>query len=384
MPLSDFLDAFADGIHAIRGAGADTHRGSLYDQWAGTGALLFNREVDADRDLFRAISFDTAEGEKLAARAERRLDTEPTAATFGMGVATLARADAARGEGTVFAGTRVALVRRDQLPLVCAVADDVPVAQTTTRIDVPIRSLRRGRSVALDVRAEPGTLLRLDDPLWDPTWTVLALACSEGTDAESPISLRQRARETCLRRRKGYARAMTDACIAEGASNVALFASNYAGDDADVGLNFCYVGDAGASASDALVRRCQVSLERFRVVGADLQVRPMARSPVVARVVVHLWDEPTAFDAKDVTARIIGALVGYFDHQRASAFGFALDAMGGAVMQASDAVQSVAFTLPAASADVATRVGDFVRFPPTLLRYTLASSDVSVRLLGPT
>jgi hypothetical protein len=58
--------------------------------------------------------------------------------------------------------------------------------------------------------------------------------------------------------------------------------------------------------------------------------------------------------------------------------------MGGAVMQASDAVQSVAFTLPAASADVATRVGDFVRLPPTLLRYTLASSDVSVRLLGPT
>jgi hypothetical protein len=384
MPLSELLSAFADGVHATRDAEADTHRGSLYDQWAGTGALLFNREVDADRDLFRAISFDTAEGEKLAAQAERRFGTEPIAATFGTGIATFARADATRGEGTVFAGTRVSLIRHDQLPIVCAVAEDVAVAETTTRIDVPIRSLRRGQGVALDVRAEPGTLLRLDDPLWDPTWALFGLSCSEGMDVEDPVSLRARARDTRLQRRKGYARAMTDACVAEGAANVALFASNYAGDDADVGLNFCYVGDAGASASDALVRRCHVALERFRVAGADLQVRPMARAPVVARPVVHLWDEPTAFDAKDVTARIVAALVGYFDHQRASAFGFALDAMGGAVMQASDAVQSVAFTLPAASADVATRVGDYVRFPPTLLRYTLAADDVSVRLLGPT
>ena len=382
-PLSEFLGAFADGVHASRDAGADARRGSIYDQWAGAAAILFTREASADRDLFRAIAFDTAEGPKLETLARRRFGTEPVVATFGTGRATLARDDAARGEGMLFTGTRLAFVRAGQSPVVFAIADNIDVAATTTRLDVPIRALRRGQGAAVDARVEPGTILRIDDPLWDPGWRVISLTCGEGTDAESPLALRARARDTRMRARKGYARAITDACVTAGAVNVALFASSYAGDDADVGLNFCYVGDAGASASETLVRRCQVALERFRVAGADLQVRPMMPAPVTARVVAHQWDEPSAFDANDVTRSIVASLLGYFD-RRASAFGFALDAMSGAVMRASDAVQSVAFTQPTQSAAVTTAVGrEAVQFPARLPRYTLAASDVAVRLLGP-
>ncbi len=380
--LAELLAAHGDGIRGLVDPTADTRRGAVYDHWAGAGALLFAREATRDRDLFRAIYFDTAEGAKLAEIARRRFGTDPVLATFGVGTASLARDTLAAGEGTVFAGTRITVIRPSAEPVTYAVAADTVASVSAHDLMVPIRALRRGTGTALRTAAAPGVVLRIDDPLWDATWRATSLECADGTDAESPSALRARARQARLDRRKGYAKAITDACVAEGAAHVALFASSYAGAENDHGLNWCYVGDVGYSGTDALVRRCHVGLERFRVLGADLQVRPMTPAPLTVRATARLWNDPGGFNTRELADAIAATLVGYFD-RRATAFGYSLDAMVGAALAAVEPLQSLEFSQPSASAGVTTSIGSAVQFPAALRRYTLAVRDVAVAFLGP-
>jgi hypothetical protein len=380
--LAELLAAHGDGIRGLVDPTADTRRGAVYDHWAGAGAILFAREATRDRDLFRAIYFDTADGARLHAIARRRLSVEPVVATFGVGTARLARDTTDAGEGTLFAGTRISVIRSAAEPITFAVNEDVVASASMLDVAVPIRVLRRGSGSALRAAAQPGVVLRIDDPLWDATWRVTSIECADGTDTESPSTLRARARQARLDARKGYAKAMSDACVAQGAAHVALFASSYAGDDSDHGLNFCYVGDAGYSASDALVRRCMLALERFRVLGADLQVRPMMPAPIHVRALAHLWDDPGGFNTDDLAGGIAAALVGYFEH-RSTVFGFSLDAMAGAALGAVDALQTIDFTQPASSAGVTTIANGSPQFPAALKRYTLATRDVAVTFAGP-
>jgi hypothetical protein len=380
--LAELLAAHGDGIRGLVDPTADTRRGAVYDHWAGAGALLFTREASRDRDLFRACYFDTAEGAKLNEIARRRFGVEPIVATFGEGSAALSRDTLTAGEGTVFAGTRISVIRPNSEPVTFAVKADTIASTSMHDVVVPIRPLRRGAGAALRTAAAPGVVLRIDDPLWDATWRVMSLECANGTDAESPSALRARARQARLDRRKGYAKAITDACVSEGAAHVALFASSYAGDENDHGLNWCYVGDIGYSGSDALVRRCHIALERFRVLGADLQVRPMTPAPITVRAMARLWDDPGGFNTRELEDAIAATLIGYFD-RRLSAFGYSLDAMAGAALSALDPLQSLDFTQPVSSAGVTTTVAGAVQFPATLRRYTLNARDVAVAFLGP-
>src|SRR5579883_2664430 len=228
--LSDLLGAFGDGVRGLRDPNADTRRGAAYDHWAGAGALLFSREATRDRDMFRAISFDTAEGAQLATIARRRFGIEPVTATFSQGSARVVRASAAAGAGTFFAGTRFSVLRTGAAPSTYAVRADVRVDAAATDARIPIRALTKGSGTAIDARAGLDVALCIDDPLWDTSWQVTSLACEDGADAESPQQLRARARQAQLDARKGYAKAMSDACVAAGAANVALFASSYLGD----------------------------------------------------------------------------------------------------------------------------------------------------------
>src|SRR5258706_15611328 len=109
--LAELLSAHGDGIRGLADPTADTRRGAVYDHWAGAGAILFTREAARDRDLFRACYFDTAEGAKLTEIARRRFGVEPIVATFGEGGASLSRDTLNAGEGTVFAGTRISVIR---------------------------------------------------------------------------------------------------------------------------------------------------------------------------------------------------------------------------------------------------------------------------------
>src|SRR5437016_2442563 len=151
--IRDLLGAFADAVLASKDNRADVRRGSVYDHFAGAGAMLLSREAQHDRDLFRALYFDTATGAGAAVR---------------------------------LSGDYVA---------------------------------------------------RVDDALWDASWIVDAIECTDGTVLEEAPALRARVRASQLEKRVGYVQAITNACVAQGAANVALFASSYGGDAADFGIN---------------------------------------------------------------------------------------------------------------------------------------------------
>ena len=69
--LADLRRAYSDGIVGQRERRADTHDGSAYDLLGGMSAMLFSRQAQRDRDLFRANYFDSAEAEDLSNRGLR-------------------------------------------------------------------------------------------------------------------------------------------------------------------------------------------------------------------------------------------------------------------------------------------------------------------------
>jgi hypothetical protein len=380
--LTDLLRAHAGAVRGLGDPLADTRRGAVYDHFAGAGALLFRREAVRDRNLFRSIYFDSAEGAHLAEIAERRFGVEAVVSTFGVGTATLSRPDASAGAGTVWAGTRISVLQTGTALATYAALSDVPVGPGIVQFDVPIRATTTGSGQTIEVLPGQDTLLRVDDPLWDTSLVALALACADGTDAESPAALRARARQAALDARRGYTKAIVGACTAQGAFYVAPFPSSALGPFYDNGLSWVYVGDAGGVGTDMLVRRCTIALESARVAGADLQVRPMAPSALSVRVTVTLWDDPASFNLADLTSGITAALVGAVASQ-ASAYGYDLDAMAGACAEVSDSISAVDFQTPTASVTVATIVGNTAIYPATLARYSLAPNDVIVTFQGP-
>jgi hypothetical protein len=162
---------------------------------------------------------------------------------------------------------------------------------------------------------------------------------------------------------------------------VAPFASSALGPVYDNGLSFVYVGDAGGVGTDTLVRLCILALESARVSGADLQVRPMAPSPLQVRAMVTLWDDPNSFNLSELTSGVTAALVGAIA-SRASAYAYDLDALAGACAEVSDSITAVDFQTPTASVTVAT-LGNTAIYPATLARYSLAPNDVVLSFQGP-
>jgi hypothetical protein len=378
--IRDLLGAFGAGVVAQKDARADVRRGAVYDHFAGVGAILFSREAQRDRDLFRARYFDTADGADLTELVATRFAMARILDTYGTGSAVLARDSTAMGEGTVWEGTRILLapVAAGAAAREYAVLEDTPISATATIATVGIRATRTGTGVAVSA---PAGLGRIDDPLWDSTWRVQTLVCGDGTDFEKAAVLRARARQVQLDARKGYAKSITDACVAEGAAYVALFASNYGGDAADFGLNACYVAAPGFTTTPRLIRACAVALERYRVCGADLQVFGMAPASLRVSATVTLWDDPSAFATTSLDIALRAALSSSFE-SLTGGFSYSLDALRGAMLQVSDAVQDVVITSPYGSAPLL--VGSPPNFPGVLTRYSLDEGDIALAFAAPT
>ncbi len=238
-----------------------------------------------------------------------------------------------------------------------------------TAVTVPVRATDTGAGSAVTLSG--AAVARVDDPLWDPSWTVAAIQCSDGTSLESAADLRARARAALLAARKGYAQAITSACIAQGASYVALFDSNFnsgGGGTApeDNGLCHCYVADAGFQTTPRLVRACTAALERYRVCGADLQVLGMQRASVDVSALVTLRDDPGRLPSPDVALR--DALSAAF---AATRYDYDLDELGGLLAEADANVQAVSFSKPSAPAVVGWPM------PNRLTRYDLGTVTLS-------
>ena len=364
--IRDLLGASAAGVVGTRDSRADVRRGAIYDHLGGCSAILFTREAARDRDLFRAVYLDTAEGDDLTVLVKLRYGIDRILPSYGTGTALLTRPTPAAGAGTVWEGTRILVFASAASPTArtYAAAVDVQVAAGATAVTVPIRATDTGIGTAVSLSGN--AIGRVDDPLWDASWTLAAIQCTDGTSLEAPAVLRARARATQLAARKGFAEAITGACIAQGATYVALFDSNLPAQDN--GLSCCYVADAGFQTTKRLVHACTVALESYRVCGADLQVLGMRRASVDVSATVTLRDDPGRLPSPDVALR--DGLLAAFATTR---YDYDLDELAGVLASADANVQSVSFGQPATS--VGVLVGG--QMPGVLTRYELGVVTLS-------
>lgn len=377
--LEDFLRVGRAAIPARADRYGDTREGSIYDHFIGLGAVLWSRQARRDTDLFRAIYLDGADGDALTTLLADRYGFTRRTDTAGEGTAAFTRAAATAGEGTVWAGTRILVGSATTEPRGFVVTTDTPVAATDLDVTVPVRDEKAGSAAFV---LSTGLTATIDDPLWDATWTVDALRCAAGTRFESAADARARLRDDRRAARAGFPAAILQACRDAGAATAVAFPSDYGGSAYDHGLNLVYVGDEGFQGSQALVNAVMVALDGWRVLGDNLQVRALARTslPITARV--YLWDSPTKFNQTDVRRALVGAIVAYFDG-RSNGFAYQRDAIAGAMMRASQAVQYVEFDAPLSDAGVLETVGGLPNFPAALNKYDVSESGITLTLLPP-
>lgn len=371
LTLSALLTAHEQALHGLRSPTLDTHRGSGYDLVGGASALLWTRQANRDRQLFRNAYTDSATGDDLSRHVEAKYGGLPRiTATAGAGTLTLSRPAVAVADGTLYAGTRIELLTATA-PVVYRIAADTTVLAADLAIAVPIEATREGTGSRATAAA---AALRFSDSIFDATLTPVALVCADGTDEEPADVYVARARAAARAARVGYPGRIRWACLDAGAIEVVLLAADSLGSAADVGMSYVYVADAAFQTSAALRKACTLALDAVRVAGCDVQVLGMEQVAVSATVVVTLWDEVGAFDVLDLEQAIVAALVDDFA-RRQSFWAFRLDALAGVVQALSPAVQTATVTTaPTAPA---------VAFPATLPRYVLAPGGITLTITGP-
>jgi hypothetical protein len=354
----------------------DDHLGARLDHWAGVGAMTLARVSAWERDNFRRIFFDSATGEPLDAIVEDRYQRVRQELTRATGSAILTRPSAAAGAGTVWKGTRIGVSRGGTDPLRrYRVTDNVSCLASLTRLEVPLEAEQAGTGQDVTDDQSVQTLM---DPLWDATWTVDEVRATGGLDREGPEELRGRVRDEMWAARLGYPEAIEQACRDAGAGQVVLFQSDWLGTAWDFGLNRVYVGDAGFTASAALLRDCRLAVADVGIEGMGLQVLPMAETLITIDLTITLWQEPDRIDQGQAKRLAADATLEYF-RTRENPFVWRTAGIRAAVQNAVRGTQTVAVAASVAEPTLATL---FQSEP--LPRYALASSgSVQVALEGP-
>lgn len=383
--IADLLAAGHAGIKGELDEREDSHSGSVYEYLLGPGAILFQRAALRDRDLFRAVYDGTAAGPDLTTRLQTRYGVARLVDAFGAGLSHWVRKTAGAGAGTIFAGTRIYVygVSGRTTPLIYKVVSDVTVGSSDLDVqDVEICATFVGPGSAIDTSSATDLRIVIADPLWDSTWTLSSLVCGDGTRFELADDYRARVKQDRLDGRVGYRKSIVNACLAAGASHVALFASNYSGAANDYGINVVYVGDQNHTGTPALIQACTLALEDWRVAGADLAVLPMATAALTVYANVFLRDAPAnVVNQDDIASQMIDQLVDYFAPEQ-SGWAYRLDALSAAMTRGlDDVVQQVAFASPLV--DLTIQSGTPPAFPQTLTKWSLTPQSVFLSLFGP-
>ena len=349
---------------SARGEVADTHPGSLYDHCAGMGAVLAQRVAARDRDEFRALYFASSDERGMDLLAEF-VGRPRQQGSHGTGSAVVTRTSGT--SGWFREGTRIAAGRSFAGPEFYSVTTDTWAAASDASLSLPIHRVRTGGAVQRIRAGDPG-VLRWEDPIWDPSWSIDVLYCSAGVEREDDQALREALRTERQDGRLGYALAITDACRAAGATFVALFDSDYLGEAEDFGLTRVYVADSGEVASEELLRACRIAVAGAAIGGIALQVLPsqIVRLSVDLQVALSRDFNASAHLAADV----VGAVVDYFSDavlwRQSGITGAVFRALPGIV----DRVTVVAPVTEPARA-----------LPSVLNRYVVTTHDVRVALL---
>lgn len=400
--IAELLKAYESGVRGERDEDADLRSGAIYDLYAGMGAMVFSRLAVRDRDIFRAIYFENAIGDDLETIADERFHDPIIQATRGPGTAFLSRPSTGGGAGDFLAGTRITLLGGSiSEPKTYVVANDTHVLATDIDAFVPVTADHTGTGVAIDTLKLPSYRARIEDPLWDNSWKLMRLACADGTDKESPAATRSRIRTNRFNARVGYAKAITNVCLAAGAVEVALFPSDFLATNpnthvesigvldaqgyGDVGLNYAVVGDGSFQTTSDLLRACQIALDSVGIAGTALQALPMQPIVVTLSATVKLWDNPGRFAAIAKANDAKSAIVNYFD-TRENPFYFRLAAIRGAIMKNVPDVQaidlSVSYTVLGVPQTTEPLLPSMLRTVP-VSRYQVTRGSIAVTVTGP-
>lgn len=356
---------------------ADEHSGSVYNVHAGVGGLLWIREANRDRAAFRKCYFDTCENSDLDWRVYSFGGPPRVDATKGTGTALLSRTTAAGGLGVFWKGTRIAIAGLGQIPRYFRVAADTIVDAVSLGVVIPIEAEEAGSGCAVNSSALNAPRMYLEDPVWDPSWKVLALQCTDGTDRETDAEYRARWRQSKLDQRPGYRKAISDALVEQGAANIALFESDFIA-STDNGVNRCFVADASWQSPEDLLNRCRLALESVRVAGCDLTVWGITRTPASFDITAHTWDKPGTVNQSAVGEAVRDGVLHHFS-ARDNAFVFSRDGLTGDVLQSCPLLQSIDFGSSDPVDTVLTTVLESAALP---LLYT-SRPLISVAIAGP-
>jgi hypothetical protein len=371
--VADFLQAGAIALRTDLDPAINVRRGSAVDLTAGPAALAWAQEAARDRDLFRSVYTDSSSGAALEDRVLLRYGVPRIKATRGQGAMVLQRANDLAGGGTIYEGTRISVQRTTSTtPLYYSVAEDyvVPGGAGQLSITVKIQATRAGSGVAIN---KP-TQAAFEDVVYDPLWRVMTLHCGDGTDEESPEAYVARARTTKRDQRPGYRKRYEDVCKAAGAAYVVILDAGDLGEDNDFGVTHVYVGDAGYSATDALVNACSDAVDAVHIAGNDVQVLGMTPTPVTLSLTVKLWRAPGDCDTSGLRKGILSAVLAMFN-SRPRFWLFDYDSIAGEAHAVGDDVQSVTV--------VSSPTPPSAAFVAVLPRYTLAAPDVTIAFEGP-
>jgi len=379
--IADFLEMYRAGVRGVCDRFADVREGSAYEHIGGLAAILWSREVQYDEDAFDAIYFATADGQDLTDLVLQRYGKARILDTPGLGFATFTRTVVA-GATTINAGTRIMIgdVTGKSQPIYYEVASSTPVTAFQSSVQVPIRATFPGPSSSFaSSRGDVRPPLLVD--ILEGTWRVDTLACGAGTTFEPAADFRARVRTERKAARSGYLPAFRAACTSAGATHIYPFASDFGGDANDVGLNVIYVTDDSFQTPPSLLTGCTLALEKVRILGDQLQVRPITTQALSVVATITLHDQPANYNIDRLRARLTNALTLYLTQS----FAYSRDEMAGAMIQASSAIQDVSFLRPTVDVGILRDVGGgLLGFPDVLTRYTLDPLNVTLTFVGPT
>lgn len=369
--ILDFLDT-ARKATVVADVVADFNRGSDYESLAGPNAILWSRQTQRDTDLWYQTRFANAQGEELTDLVFNRYGIQRVLDARGEGTALLARPTPDGGAGTVWEGTRVRVEAGPfGVPIYLRVTEDTPVAATSLTVEVPIEAVDLGPGTKVTASSQNF----IDDPLWDTSWVAVRVDCTDGSELEPAADFRTRVLALRTAARVGQEQALENTCLAKGAQVVELFRSNYSGEDSDVGLNWCYVGDLGYTATPELVRACILALRATRVAGDNLQVLPLGRATLPIDVDIYLRDEPGVMPTDRLEIIHRKALIQYLNGP-GGRFSYTTSGLESAIAKTGTEVQDVQLVTPTVDAPLAP--GSAV-----LTRYFADDNDITIRYHGP-
>lgn len=290
----------------------------------------------ADRRI-AATYFDGAEKEALDRLVDDHLGLPRTAAVRAYGEATITRATAAAGAGTILAGTVLAT----DFDTLGAAVEYVTLAdqawggaQTGSQV-VPIEAIYPGRSGNVAINR----VRRITTSLWDTTFTITnAAAIAGGLDDESDPQYRERGR--------GYTatiRRATLAAIEYGAKQNSTGVVNATvHENTSTGIVDLYISDAAGASNPAMVTAATTELRNWRAAGIPLNV--LGGTLLDPTIILSMGIRPGVSSA-ELGPKIQAGLAAWSDRLRVGEILFIAELTAAVVALAPDAIKSVSASM---------------------------------------